>query len=175
MRRFRNFRRGMRGGNRLHKPRWLGQTGGVSLAANSQGAVNLISGASMNLGNANAESELVVHRLVGTVKAIPNDALAGTMGFGILRAGTGTTAIVGGANDPLTGNALGISDWLWFHNFDWQPNSVANSIFDQRDFDIRVRRRLETNDSLIAIFVNPAGGGALIGTIDVRILIKLRT
>lgn len=121
------------------------------------------------------EGELVVHRIVGTVRPMQNAnaAAAQALGMGFAKVQFGTALVVGGAMDPLNANELGVEDWLWFWNYDFAPGAFNNSAFDLRVVDIKVKRRLETNET-VAFFVSNPGAVGVTVSIDVRILITVR-
>ena len=66
-----------------------------------------------------------------------------------MKASVGAGIALGSTHDPLVGNELGIRDWLWVGNTDLPANAFNFAVHRWYPIDIRVKRRLETEDALI--------------------------
>jgi len=122
------------------------------------------------------EGELVCHRIVGRIVLTQDANIASltSFGLGIAKASTNDGPVIGGQLDPLVGNELGTKDWLWTGTVTLPANAFNNAVHGDRPFDIRVKRRLESNERIVVVVTNPAGQVAIHVDIDVRILIVIR-
>jgi len=172
-RQFRNFPRRFSGRSSKVVPRWAAANLDATVTQGTAQSLQILAASALGFGSSGVEQEATVIRLVGRLGVRVLGALAGSVGLGILK--TANTGIVlGGFNDPLVFTELGTRDWMWFHNWDYPAGSAANSIYLDRDFDIRVKRNLQTEDFIRLSVTNLAGGSDINVTIDIRILIVIR-
>lgn len=165
-------RRGFRRG-RPDRPRWTAAVlQSNPLAAGAISSQLLLSPAQLTSA-AGLTQLLRTERIVGRLIVRPLGNVGGSVGVGIIETAN-TGAVVGGFNDPLVPAELGSRDWMWTQNMSWNGNSFANGHTFIRDFDIRTRRRIETEEGLRVIWSNVAGGDAIVIEIDARILITIR-
>lgn len=158
------------------RPRWVGFSTDVTLATGTAAQTEWLRGGIAQFATANLEGEIVVRRMVGFVKIqqLANLAAAGSIGWGVIRT-QNLTVTLGGFHDPLVASELGNRDWMHVKNFDWGANTFNNGLaLQEHGFDIRVNRRLETDDTISMVSTNPAAQVSVLVTIDVRILIVVK-
>lgn len=166
-------RRGFRRGRR-DRPRWIASVQQSNpLAAGTMALPVLFNPATLALGGAGTEQECLVQRIVGRLIVRPLANVGGSVGVGIVKTQAGA-GVFGGFLDPLVPTELAVRDWMWTQNLSWNGNAFANGHTFIRDFDIRVKRKLETDDQIRVAWSNVAGGDAVVIEIDARIVITIR-
>lgn len=168
-----------RGGSSKTVPRWTAVTADTGvLAAGSTTAITLVNPEAILPAGALAllEQELSVIRLVGHVTtrlSAVTEVAGASVGIGILRTES-TTVTSGGFQDPLIQQQLAQRDWLRVMNCDVPAGGGTNGFLQRQEIDIRVGRKLKSNQLIILAVSNLANGDDVIVTIDIRILIVIK-
>jgi len=172
-------RRGPFRRRRSQVPRWSAVSADISpLATGTGGSIVLVNPETMLTTGVLAlvEQELKVIRIVGhvTTRLSATTEVQGTsIGLGILKS-QNSTVTFGGAQDPLIAQQLVQRDWLRVMNHDVPAGGGTNGFVLRQEFDIKVQRRLKSNEFIVLCVSNTAGGDDVVITIDVRILIVIR-
>lgn len=155
-------------------PRWTAQSAGLTINAGAVGVQTLVSGDDASLLGDLVEGELLVKRVVGHITVRPQGNVGGSAGIGIIKLSAAIAPVFGGFADLLAAQQLIDRDILRMMNMDWNANWLANGLQRREELDIRVMRRLKSDESLRLVVSNAAAGDQIIVTIDVRILIVIR-
>jgi len=166
-----SWRRGRRSRNR---PRWAADFATFSPATGALAQQNILS--EVDFGTSTGlESECLLHRII--LSGVVSTSVTGvsTLGLGVLLMNENVTPTFGAVGDPNTVDSLVDDDWLYTRDCSVGEEAQGNWGFIDRVYaDIRVKRKIRSNDVLRLVLSNAAGGVAVTSTFMVRMLVSPR-
>lgn len=157
-----------------NRPYWTSEQGVHNPAAGALAFTEIFASNADGEVNVFMEANPTIHRILLSGTITCSAIGSSTVGMALGKVHEAINPTFGTFMDPLNITALAESDWLWTRRVGLALISlVGAAALLHYEADIRVKRRLDSNERLVFVTSNAAGGAAVTHTWAARMLSKL--